>query len=574
MTRNNSVGRGFSGKALTELLAAVFILLGPTALGGASGGWGLYAVFILTAAVFVLRLAETKRIHISVNIALGGAMLLYALFGLIWASDRYSHIRLIFTIATVILFAMLAGDYFAGEKPGRLGERLSMMVLFSAFICAVWNVAVWGIIRRFSFSSPFDAGLGDSDLLGLYMLIGLWCCLRVFYKNGRFRSEAAVFALPMAFVLIMSRSLLTGLAGGLFIFWFSIKKKLLPLTVAGGIAAAASFALMIIRGFGQLRPFADGLLTGFRHIGGLGGGGFLLRQGELQSVYYSVDRLSLGAELSSSLGLAGLLLFLTAVGWMAYLALTRKSYFCALGSALCIFAFFVPAGESLAGLMLLVGALTYGEWRQGRTISLRLNNWGWPAVIALLAAAAVYGSVLGAADAFKATGARKGDSQTLITASKLNPLDGESCRLAARAYRDSYALSGEKSDITYAQYYIEQAIERCGETAELLTEQAEILADGGDLAGAAELDGRAIELAPLRDDCKVRAATHLYGLIETAQKGSLAAQNYYKRLLELAESVSDIDNKKLINDYADRAQPYTRAELGLEGGKDGEEAEE
>lgn len=574
MMRNSKAGRGFSSKTLLELAAAVFILLGPTVLGAAMEGWGLYGVFALTAAVFAVRLMETKKVHISVNIVLGGAMLLYALFGLIWASDRYSHLRLIFTALTIILFSALAADYFSLEKPDRLGERLGIMVLLSAFVCALWNIAYWAIARRFSLSEPFSAGLGSSDLLGLFMLVGLWCCPWVFYRKKKLSPGAILFALPMLFTLIMSRSLITGLAGGLFLFWFSIKKKILPLTFLGGVAAIFSAVMLVSAGAGGIRPFGDGLICGLRNIGGIGGGGFVLRQGELQSAYYSVDRLGLGAELSSSLGLPGLLIFLAAVGWMGYLAIGRKSYFCALGGAICIYVFFVPAGGSLAGLMLIAGVLIYGEWRQGRTLSLRLNGGVRPAVAAALALAVIYGCVLGVGDGFKARGLRTGDPALLASAAKLNPLDGDSCFRAAEAYRAAYSTSGEKNDIAYAEYYIERAIRRSGETADFVTEYAQIRAAEGELVEAVKLDNRAIELAPLRDSCKVMAAIHLYSLIQTVPKGSLAAQNYHKRILELAEAVSGMNDKKLINDYADRAQPYTRADLGLDAaGRDDEGAE-
>lgn len=563
MTRNSKTGRG-SGRTVLELAAAVFILLGPTVLGTAAGGWGLYAVFALTAAVFAVRLAETGRIHISVNTVLGGAALLYALFALIWASDRYSHVRLIFTLITVILFSMLAEDYFALEKPDRLGERLSMMALLSAFICALWNIGCWAVGLRFSLKEPFSAGLGSSDLLGLFMLVGLWCCLRVFYKKKKLNAGALVFILPMLFVLIMSRSLITGLAGGLFILWFSIKKKNAALTVLGGAAAVFSAIMLIASGTAELRPFGDGLICGLRNPGGIGGGGFILRQGELQSAFYNVYSLGLGAEIISSLGLPGLLIFLAAAGWMCYLAINRKSYFCALGAAVCIFAFFVPAGNSLAGLMLIAGVLIYGEWRQGRTLSLRLKSAGRAAVAAALAVIAVYGCLLGIGDGLKASGIRGGVPSTLAAAARLNPLDGDSSFRAAKAYRTAYSDSGEKNDIAYAEYYIKQAIRRCGETAKFSAEYAMILAAGGDLSEAVEKDGRAIELAPLNDEYKVMAAARLYELTETAQKGSLAAQNYHKRILELADAVSGMDAKKLINDYADRAQPYIRLDFGYE----------
>ncbi len=561
--RKNS-RRPFSGKLLLELLAAAFILLGPTVLGAAVGSWGLYAVFAVTAAVFAARLFETGRIHLSVNIAVGGVMLAYALFVLIWADDRAGHLRLCFVLLTVLLTAMLAADYFAQEKD--IGSRLTGLVLISALICGAWNILDWIIIRRFSLDGAFAAGLGDRHLVGMFMLAGLWCCQAVLRgKNGKLKPSAFVAGLPLLFVLVMSRSLLTALAGGIFLVFVSLGRRNLAACVSGAAVSALSAAAMIImavRGSGGgLRPFADGVLCGLKNIGGLGGGGFLLRQGEFQSVYYDAASAGLGAELVSSLGLPGGLAFLAAVAWTVHMAVKKKSLFCGFGGAIAVFAFLTGAEHSLGALMMLAGVLAYGEWRQGRTLSVRIRPVRF-VVAGILGALAVFGCVLGVSAGIKARGIETGSGGALALAARLDPFDGDCCYRAALAYHESYGESGSRNDLAYAEYYIQEAIDRGCETGPYLAEYAEIEALGGKLASAVDTDAKAMELSPLWEDAKVRAAGHLYSLIETTQKGSVAANRCYQRILELAEAVDNMERKKLITDYADRAQPYIRMDFG------------
>lgn len=566
MRKNSKTGRALSGKILLELLAAAFILLGPTVLEGAVGGWGLYAMFILTAAVFVIRLIETGKLHISVNILLCGLCLGYAVPVTFWAAGRYFHIRLIFTALTVTMGAMLTGDYLQLEKDRNIGARLIRMLSVSALLCAAWNIVSWAVLDRFSMEEAFSAGLGNSDLLGLFMLIGLWCSVVTFGRSKSSRGSLFVAGLPMLFVMIMSRSLLTGLFGGLFVLCYFVKKRQKLLCVFFGLVAAGSAVAMIL--FDAARnmiPFADGLLRGMINPAGLGGGGFVLRQGQYQSVYYEISRLGTGADMSSSLGLAGLLAALGFICWTVYLAFSRRSWHCAFGALLCVFAFIIPLGGSLAAMVLLMGALVYGEWRQECVWTANLKK-SRSVVSALLVILAVYSCVLTVGEWSKVSGIKRLTSdprsavQKLTTAANLNPLDGESCFLAAQGYRQLYGNEKLRNDIVNAEYYIELAIDREEDCARYYALQACIKADSGDLAAAIELDRRAGELAPLWEDCRIQTAEHLYQLIQTTERGGRQAQIYHQEILELSDEVSDMDKKKIINDYEVKAQPYTRRE--------------
>ncbi|MGN1098106.1 MAG: hypothetical protein ACI4SS_04330, partial [Clostridia bacterium] len=310
MRKNSGRTGGFSGKTALELLAAAFIFLGPTAMNTVSRSWGLYAVFVVTAAAFVVRLIETGKIHISVNIFMGVLCTGYALLALMWAYKPYSHIRLIFTFLTVTLAMFLAADYFSVEKEKGIADRLSYMIIISAVICALWNIVYWCFASGFSLISPFSAGFGQSDLLGIYMFAGLWCTVKEIRRSetnpgGKNRRNALlVMAIPMLFALIMSRSLLTCFFGSAFAVAYLLKKGNKTLCIPFGAAAGASGAFILIRGINlRIAPFADGILCAVKYFGGIGGGGFASGQGRLQSAYYQITELGMGADMASSLGI-------------------------------------------------------------------------------------------------------------------------------------------------------------------------------------------------------------------------------------------------------------------------------
>ncbi len=590
MRKNNKTDRRFSGKTLLELFAAAFILLAPSVPG--TDGWGLYALFILMSAVFAVRLTETKKVHISVNAVLGIFCTVYALLALFWASGPYYHVRLIFTLLNVVLGGLLAADYFEQERGSGLGERLAGLLTASAFICAAGNIIAWAVFDGFSMAAPFCRGLGDNEALGAFMLVGMVCCVRtlrprtVKRKKNKNLGVMAAAGLPMLFVLIMSRCFVTGIFAGMIMAVYFWKQSRRGLCAAGGGIAVLSAVGLALLGRLSPRPFADGLISGLTHPAGLGGGGFIVRQGELQSEFYQASGLGAGAELVSSLGLAGLLAALAFVGWAGYMAVSRKSWISALGAAFCVFMFFVrPCSYSL---LMVTGLLVYGEWRQGVTGAVKLKNRSY-AVAAVLAAAAVLACILTAGEAFKSAGVyalKRGDlraaADSLGSAAKIDPLDGESCAAAAEAYRELYDDGTVKNDIVNSEYYIKLAIEREERRALYYALYADIKAAGGSYGDAVELDRRALELAPLWDDCRVNMAGHLFSMIQTLEKGSFAAQSCHMEILSLADEINDLEKKKIVSDYEAKAQPYTRVEYNYDdagagendGEKSGEEADE
>ncbi len=585
MRKKNRPSPGFSGKMLLELYAAAFILLGPAFLDGAAEGWGLYAVFILTAAVFAVRLVETGKITVSVNILIVGLCAIWALLALFWAESLYLNIRLIFLLLTVVMAGMLAADYFENSPGRRLGERLTYLLAASAFVCASRAVITWAAFDGFDMAAPFAYGLGNSHILAGYMLVGLWCCARIYLLGKKRGRPALALAVPILFVFFMCRSLPAAMTGGLYALcclFRRYKKSVRTVFAAMGAVAAAA---VILGGELGGAALGDGLVSLFSHPGGMGGGGFTVRQGELQSTYYRIDALGTGADMASSLGVVGLAAAIAFIGWAAYLTVKGRSRVCALGAALCALGFFVPLGSSLGSLPLLMGYLVYGEWQLGKTLTLRLGNKCYIAVIAA-AAIAVYGGVIGAAGFIKAAGLKdfeNGDfrsaAEKFSTAAAVNPLDAESCYEAARAYRALYEQDGVKNDIVNAAHYAGLAVEKEPGRAAWYSEQAAIYASSGELVKAVETDRRAVELAPLWDDGRVAAAERLYGLISSLEKGSVTANRYYQELLNLQSSVTDIEKKKVIGDWADKAQPFTRPEynyenIGGENAGDGEETEE
>lgn len=563
-------GRRFAG--VLEIAAAAFILLGPTLIGAVAGGWGLYAAFALAVLCLALRLTG-GGIYVTVNTGLGVLTLAYALLTFFWADNVFAHIRVIYAILTAVAAMLLAADYFSLEKEKGLGGRLLYMIIISADVCALWNFVYWAAALHFGFAQPLCAGLGDGDLLGMFMAAGLWAFAKAFAKAKKKSAAAFAAALPMVFALVMSRSAMSWLfAAGFAAVCLFKKGRRLPAAVFAAVALASA-AQLILGGFSGLIHLADALVSAVKYPAGLGGGGFVSRQTELQSSAYApVNGLGLGAELASSFGIFGLLVTAVFIGRQLWLACKRKSLFCAFAALLGVFAVFAPVGESPAALILFVGVSVYGEWRLGLSTRVKIPDAAAVALCCVLAAAGIYGAVLAVGDGLNDSGLGKmlTDEETAFrrcsAAAAINPFDSESCYNAAFALRRMYEESGEKEDAVNAEFYIKRAIERNDHSALYHLEYTRLMLAAGNYARAVEENELAVKLAPLNDEYKVSLSENLYRLIQTYERGSIETQRCYKRITDCAEAAADMDSKKLINDWADKAQPYTRIEYFADAG--------
>ncbi|MCH5188209.1 MAG: hypothetical protein J1F63_07370 [Oscillospiraceae bacterium] len=562
--QNRGRGRGFAG--CLEIVAAAFILLGPTVINTVCRGWGLYAAFAAVTLCFAVRLLENGGIHMTVDIGLGVLTLVYALLAIIWADNLFLHIRYVFTILTVVGAMFLAADYFSVGKEKGLSERLLYMIIFSAEICALWNLIYWAFLSRFSMTEPMSAGMGQSDLLGMYMAVGLWCAAKAGFGRKLKKISAFILALPMIFVLFMSRSALSWflVAGFAAVYLFKNGRKLVSFVFAA--AAAASGVLLVVWSGGtRMTPFLDALLSVLRRPEGLGGGGFFARQTQFQSVAYtSVNELGTGASLASSLGILGLFMALVFIGRHLWLTYKYKDWLSAFTVILGIYSFFTPVGSGLAGLILLMSVSVYGEWRLGRMTKVRVPVVITAIICCTLAAAVILGCVLAVSEGFRRSGMknmfideRKAFEQFSMAAS-INPFDDESCYNAANALRHLYEQNGDREDAVNAEYYIKRAIERNEYSALYHIEYARLMKNVESYARAVEENDRAVKLAPLNDDYKVNLGENLYLLMQTYERGSVDTQRCYQRILDCADVTSDMDKKKIIIDWADKAQPYTR----------------
>lgn len=562
--QNKGSVRSFAG--VLEIVVAAFILLGPTVISAADRGWGLYAAFAAVALCFALRLLENGGVHMTVNIGLGVLTLVYALLAFIWADNLFLHIRYVFTVLTVIGAMLLAVDYYSIEKEKGLSERLLYMIIFSAEICALWNLIYWAFLSKFSMTEPMSAGIGQNDLLGMYMAVGLWCAAKAGLGRKLKKISALVLAIPMIFVLFMSRSALSWFLGAGFaaVYLFKKSRKLGSFVFAA--AAVASGALMTIwfRG-ARLAPFTDALLCVLRRPEGLGGGGFFARQTQFQSAAYtSVNELGMGASLVSSLGVFGLLIALVFIGRQVWLTYKYKDWFSAFTVILGIYSFFAPVGSGLAGLILFICTSLYCEWRLGCVTKVRIPVVITASICCAMAAAVILGCVLAVGEGFRRSGMKyifvdeRKAFENFSVASSINPFDDESCYNAANALRHLYEQNNSREDAVNAEYYIERAIERNEYSALYHTEYARLMKDVESYARAVEENDRAVELAPLNDDYKVNLGETLYLLMQTYERGSVDTQRCYQRILDCAEATADMDKKKIIIDWADKSQPYTR----------------
>lgn len=554
--------------SMLELGAALFILLGPVSVSRFGTSWGLYGMFALLSIFLCARLICGGKLHVGISASITVALGVYAVICTAFAQNMYRHIRLIFLIFSAAEIMLLAADYFSLEAEKKIGGRLSYMVIFSAEILAAVNIIYWAVGLKFSFTEALSAGMGQNDFIGIFMFAALWCAVKTYSEEKKKNGFLLWLCIPMIFVLIMSKSPLTWFFGSVFAaLYLWKKKKRLSCALFGCVGIGTGIYFIVRLASTRNTALFDAVLTAFKYPLGLGGGGFVSMQGSLQSAYYKVASVGSGGELISAFGIVGLIAVIVFLGCQVYLTFKHKKWFNAFAALLSVYAFFAAMSQSQAAVLLFVCVCVYGEWRLGKTAAVKLNGAVSAAVAVVAAAAVIYGGVLATGEVFRSIGRtylltdEERAAQSLETAANINVFDGEGCYDAANAYRYLFEEDGEKESFVKAEYEIKRAIDREKNNAFYYAEYARILSRGGDYLAATEQGEKAVSLAPLSDEFKVLLSGDLYKLMESYERGSVDAQRCYLRILECGEQVADMENKKVINDYADKAQPYTRIDF-------------
>lgn len=567
MKATQSKTKRITSDGALEIGAAVFILLAPSILSFFKS-CGLYVMFAAAGAFLCVRTVSKGHLWADANTRIAAAMGLCSLVWFAFAKNMYGHVRTVFLIFTAVEIMLLAADYFQLEAEKKIGGRLAYMVVFSALILAAVNIINWIFVLKLSWSEPFAAGIGQKDLLGIFMFAALWCAIGI-YLNNRKKNRCFLFlCIPLVFVLIMSKSYLTWFFGSIFAAIYLWKRKyraysalLALLGMAGGVCFAFTGGKI------SNAALLDSIGSVFAYPLGLGGGGFISMQGALQSKFYNVEALGTGGELVSSFGIVGAVAVIIFVGYQVYLTFKHRDWFNAFAALLTVYAFFAETSESGIGVLILMCVCVYASRHNQAALKIKVSPFAATAMCVILGAASIYGCVLCVSDGVKnsaytymLTDSEKAAAR-FSAAANINALDGESCRCGAAALRYMYEENGEKESFVRAKYEIERAIRRNKNNAFYYAEYARLLADGQEYESAAEQAENAIALAPLNDEFKVLLSENLCKTMQTLPRGSVEAQRCYMRILECGELVESLENKKIINDYADKAQPYTRIDF-------------
>lgn len=563
-----------------ELWIAAVVIAAPTVLNFFSARAAVLLLSLCMSLLFVWRLVDTRRIYCGVAAVLAAALSAWSLLSMAWAYDRSANLHHTLLCLCCLLFVLLAADYMTELRAAGRERNLMWMIFLGGALCAAWNVIYWLLYALPSMENyRFMAGIGSPDLLGIFLYSALLCSL--FLSKSASKQKRVWMRVAMGwmlFCLIMTQSSRAFLFCALFTAVtvaysrerIGARLARLLYGLSGAVGAASLFFCVRSLRDASGASFGDAFLAGIRRVVGLGGGGFLSDYAAVHTADYAPQTVPTLASLTASYGVIGLILAVLAAVWVLYLAVRHRGYASVITAALVVYALFVPLADSAAALLFLLGMTASLEERSGacRVIEIPVRRQQVCAAVALVmfvcAAYLSFCHITARNGALHFAAGEYAEAYRFYTAAAaMNPLAGDAAYGAAQS-----AFERERAQETkqYADALgaVSQAVqrERHNVTYQLL--EASIYYEAGQYAPAAAMWEEIASSGERNRQYYVNYAQALLAQIQTMERGSDEARALYDEMVKTADRATNLDEKKLINDAVDAAQPYARADSMFE----------
>ena len=129
--------------ALLQLVAAAFILLGPSLMGFLSVGAEVYLISVAALALISARIKITERVHFSFCHIIFGVLVAYGILSLLWVNNRDGQMIFLFAILAGAGFVSLSKEYFVENSDGTISRRMMNMLSISGVMCSIVNIIYW-----------------------------------------------------------------------------------------------------------------------------------------------------------------------------------------------------------------------------------------------------------------------------------------------------------------------------------------------------------------------------------------------------------------------------------------------
>lgn len=557
---------------LLKFVMALFIVVAPTLFGFSDIELSACILFILIGFLFVVRMRKTGQGHISICQFVMMTLLFYSIVSVLWADNRNGHCTYILMISSLTMFFGLVTDYLNGNNDEKIQRRMMYMISLGGALCALWNFIYWVVaLIPYGKNDCFSEGIGSSDFLAVFMLL----CIIITYKLiGGNRPARKIWLvinmLLMIFVFIMTKS-----SGWFLLLVFTVmflvtrktKKFFVPMTL---VFAGLFLIFVIIFGSGSVHGtvFKDVFRYGAGNLFGHGGGFWSAREMLSNGKIDGFEIPGLLAFLCASSGIIGLLSCIAMAGRVVFQFLRLKSWASAANVFITVMILFFPLAQSPVPLFLWVGLIAYNEKDANLSKVRTYRPDTVKATTCIIAVAGVLAVTVMGQIFIKINALHKYEDKNYIeayelynTAATINPMDGESCRMAAKSL---YMSESIKERYTEALMMADKAQKRDRYNLENMHIKAQIYykCEMYDLSYG-EYSALAFRVEA-NDRYNLEAVKSLYNIIRTKEKGSTEAKEIYDKMTDVAGKTRDLDYKEKINNIVDKALVYTKGELTVE----------
>lgn len=559
--------------AFLQAVMALFIVLAPTALAMLPAHSDVYALFIVFALVFLMRIKKTQRVYFSPMHFVLLAFFCYTLISSIWAKNKEGHLLYIFITAAAVFFLGNAIDYFKESNCENLRRRMMYLFLSSGTLCALINVSYWLLyIIPVAGKEAFSYGIGSNDFLAVFMLICMMCAICLIRSTAPSRRKMLIpMLIIMLFVFVMAKSL-TGWVMALLICIIAASSKqsekmflpisLISVVILAGIAVAASTLMP----WGDLS--GDLFALGCRHPFGSGGGVISAQALYGVKAYPKDSTAGLMAMLFAQSGIVGLI----CCGAVILRVLTHFFKLKNIESLISLFILtllmILPFGKNYAVFFLWIGLFAYNENSLSMCVGRNVKKDFLQKMIYLLAAFSAIAAVLFAQCFMRAYGNVCFENENYMSAysvyraaAAINIADSESCRMAAASLRKGADIKAQRDE---AVALVDKAIKRDTGNLENTVEKARIYYACEEYDLCAQQYRIASQQAVRNEKYNLSLAKTLYKIVQKNPKGSSETKRAYEEILSVAQETHNLDYRKEINDIADKALIFTKGELASE----------
>ncbi len=570
MLVNTEKNRTFS---VLQAVMALFITIVPALLGFLDRTAGAYMLFLVTGVLFIMRIKSTRNIYVSICNFIFLILLFYSTVSLIWVNNRNGHVEYMTMITGLMLFFCLTADYFSESNDEKIHRRMMYMVAISCAICAAVNILYWIIcLVPYGKADNFSQGLGSSDFLAAFMIVGILITLKLMVNNKKRRIALfSVFLVMMAFVFYMAKSsiavIFVAMMAGIYYLTRKSKRFFVPLTLS--LATVFLIAVIaIVNANGQFAVFKDVFEYGIRHIFGNGGGFWSGGEMFLKSGYENAALPGLFAVLCGASGLVGIICALGITARAVVQFVKIKSWACAVNLFLTVMIMILPLAENSVCLFLWVGLTAYNEKESEFMVKRTFEKKALSKLVTITVVATIISAVL-LCQAFIKMSAynnlKKGKYleayELYCAAATLNFTDGESCRMAAYAMNESDMIQTRSKEAL-------DLLDKAGKRDKYNLQNYVIRAQVYFNCGMYEMSAKEYEIvaskAVVNDRYNLLMVKSLYKIVERQEKGSPETKALYDKMVEIAKNTENLDYREEINNIADKALVYTKGELNVE----------